>query len=543
MRPCCPLAPAVAMTQAAQARAALWMRTPEKPPRGGIGSCPACQPNSMTTGSATPRAVASWAPTRYLEAVLNRLQGELSDRVDRPPAAAAAHAAVAATAAAAADGGGDDDAGRMAGPATEEEWEEAEAGELGEAEIGQLRAASAAASASGGLDAPELGPVPARIPDRYSSVTGDAFHFMDRAKVPMHHSAIKGLFVALRRAWVVFEPTALAALTAALKRDGLTDKDIESKMFYDFAYFRRRMPRVVPPPSVHHHRVRAVYALYGSQLDTKTSAPLFNKAARGRANNMLAKILIGYAADPSGMQFYYKSVNAKGKPAFDEHGIPLWTQPRHQRHGKRAQADRDAFSHLVHGREDGRLPRGRAAALLQPPRVGAAARRLPPDRALWHVAHQRAAAARGANWHVHLFPSWSKKADFSDTTERFGKVPLQSPALAAALATIILSAGVEFTVDQQYLCDRMKRPARTARTGEAQTTHSRQPARAALRAGLASTTNLTALLLYLKSPQRLARQRGSYFYSRGYSNRTKPKSGSWLNGQAHLEFHGASSPW
>ena len=160
----------------------------------------------------------------------------------------------------------------MAGPATEEEWEEAEAGELGEAEIGQLRAASAAASASGGLDAPELGPVPARIPDRYSSVTGDAFHFMDRAKVPMHHSAIKGLFVALRRAWVVFEPTALAVLTAALKRDGLTDKDIESKMFYDFAYFRRRMPRVVPPPSVHHHRVRAVYALYTAPSSTPRRA-------------------------------------------------------------------------------------------------------------------------------------------------------------------------------------------------------------------------------------------------------------------------------
>jgi hypothetical protein len=63
------------------------------------------------------------------------------------------------------------------------------------------------------------------------------------------------------------------------------------------------------------------------------------------------------------------------------------------------------------------------------------------------------------NWHVHLFPSWSNTADFSDTTERFGTVPLQSPALAAALATISLPAGVEFTADQQYLCDRMHTPA------------------------------------------------------------------------------------
>ena len=52
-------------------------------------------------------------------------------------------------------------------------------------------------------------------------------------------------------------------LVAALKVDGLTEKDIEAK----------------PPPSAHYHRVRAVYAFYGPQLDSKTGAPLFNKAA------------------------------------------------------------------------------------------------------------------------------------------------------------------------------------------------------------------------------------------------------------------------
>ena len=38
---------------------------------------------------------------------------------------------------------------------------------------------------------------------------------------------------------------------------------------------------------------------------------------------MLAEILAGFVADPLGVQFYHQSLNAKGEPAFDEHGIPL----------------------------------------------------------------------------------------------------------------------------------------------------------------------------------------------------------------------------
>jgi len=38
------------------------------------------------------------------------------------------------------------------------------------------------------------------------------------------------------------------------------------------------------------------------------------------ANNVLAEVLAGYAADPPGVQFYHQSLNAKGEPAFDEHG-------------------------------------------------------------------------------------------------------------------------------------------------------------------------------------------------------------------------------
>jgi hypothetical protein len=58
---------------------------------------------------------------------------------------------------------------------------------------------------------------------RFSSVLGDPFHYIQRAKVRMHHGSKKGYFVALRRAWFMFEPKAYDALVAALRVDSLTE--------------------------------------------------------------------------------------------------------------------------------------------------------------------------------------------------------------------------------------------------------------------------------------------------------------------------------
>jgi hypothetical protein len=51
---------------------------------------------------------------------------------------------------------------------------------------------------------------------------------MDRPKVPVRHSSKKAYFVALRCAWFMFEPVMYAAFKAALKKDGLTDAEIEA---------------------------------------------------------------------------------------------------------------------------------------------------------------------------------------------------------------------------------------------------------------------------------------------------------------------------
>ena len=118
---------------------------------------------------------------------------------------------------------------------------------------------------------------------------------MDRPKVPVHHELKKAYFVALREAWYAFDETALAKVKAALTSNGLTEADIEAKMYYSFDYFRKRVPRLILPPSKHYSRVRAVYEAYGPLRDSKTGVPLFNEQSFKRAKNVLEEIILGYA--------------------------------------------------------------------------------------------------------------------------------------------------------------------------------------------------------------------------------------------------------
>ena len=83
---------------------------------------------------------------------------------------------------------------------------------------------------------------------------------MDRCKVSVHHEAKKGYFVALRQAFLQWDPVKLAEVIAVLRDvEGKSDTDIEAMMYYNVDYFRQRVPRVVLPPSQLYHRVRAVY--------------------------------------------------------------------------------------------------------------------------------------------------------------------------------------------------------------------------------------------------------------------------------------------
>ncbi len=61
-------------------------------------------------------------------------------------------------------------------------------------DIATVRAAMVAGTINGmsSTAASMLDEAPTMIEDRFSSVVGDSFHFMDRPKVPMHHDGKKG---------------------------------------------------------------------------------------------------------------------------------------------------------------------------------------------------------------------------------------------------------------------------------------------------------------------------------------------------------------
>ena len=139
----------------------------------------------------------------------------------------------------------------------------------------------------------------------------------------MKHEAKKAYHVALRDAWMIFDPVILGEVQDTLRYKGFDEHDISSRMYYDFDYFRQRVPRRVPPPSVHYWRVRRVFELFGPIVDSKTKQPLFNEAAWKRALNVLLEILDGNAADAPDYSPYHQRLNARGEPATDEDGLVL----------------------------------------------------------------------------------------------------------------------------------------------------------------------------------------------------------------------------
>ena len=169
-----------------------------------------------------------------------------------------------------------------------------------------------------------LNPAPDDIQDKFSSVLGDIFHYMDRPKVPVHHELKKSYFMALSKAFLPFDQRKLLEVRKKLKLDdpNLTDEDIDHIFYFKQDWLCSIVPRCAPPPSILYWRVRAVYAAYGNAKSSQ-GVPLFNDAAWTKANNVLLEILKGYASDPPGMSFYTPRVNSSGQHLHDKYGFVL----------------------------------------------------------------------------------------------------------------------------------------------------------------------------------------------------------------------------
>ena len=110
-------------------------------------------------------------------------------------------------------------------------------------------------------------------------------------------------------------------LTSFINSD--VEKLIEAKFYFDISWFHERVPHRVLLPSKLYPRVRAVYELHGSKVDSKTKMPLFGKTVWTKAKNVLKDIIEGYASNPPGYSFYTQRLDNKGELAFDSLGIAL----------------------------------------------------------------------------------------------------------------------------------------------------------------------------------------------------------------------------
>lgn len=152
-----------------------------------------------------------------------------------------------------------------------------------------------------------------------TKVLGDAFHVMDRVKVPMHHDFKPSFFRALRGAIFILNPQDVSNVKTALRI--VTTKEWNMLLAFNFKYVAQRVRRRIPPPDLLHARVKAVFDHFEDTEDAKSGKPLFNAAAKQKAKLVLEMVKSGLLSDPPGFSFYVKRMDANGRLMTDKHGL------------------------------------------------------------------------------------------------------------------------------------------------------------------------------------------------------------------------------
>lgn len=158
-----------------------------------------------------------------------------------------------------------------------------------------------------------------------SRVLADAFHVMDRAKVPINHCYKASYFVALRGAMFIMNPEDVKNLRDAYSIDEAKWRRI---LAFDFQFIAKRVRRRIPPPTILHARVKAVYDYFQDKKDFNTNKPLFNAKAKEKSENILKMIENGFISDPPGISFYVEVLNSDGTPKLDKKGLQLYRSIR-----------------------------------------------------------------------------------------------------------------------------------------------------------------------------------------------------------------------
>ncbi|GBO90611.1 hypothetical protein FisN_19Lh006 [Fistulifera solaris] len=173
-----------------------------------------------------------------------------------------------------------------------------------------------------------LDPPPKSIPICYSAVLGDIIHAIMRIKVPAKHECRKAYSAALVRAFLEWDPERLKEVKEALVKLGISEKEIEARLYYNIQWFAARVERRALPPHLLYWRVCAVLSYFGNKIDSVSKKPLFGKNEWNKAKSLLSDIRKGYFSDPPGVSFYRYRVDGRGQIIRDRKGFALLTCTR-----------------------------------------------------------------------------------------------------------------------------------------------------------------------------------------------------------------------
>lgn len=158
------------------------------------------------------------------------------------------------------------------------------------------------------------------------TVLADTFHFMDRAKLPMHHEYKALFFRSLRAAIFIMSKSDVDDICEVLRHKEGTSW--QYKMAFEFEYIAKRVRRIIPPANILYFRMKAVYCFFKNKIDSKTNVILFHDKNKGRFERMLELVKKGYASDPIGMNMYVHKTDKYGKVMLDQDGLKLYRSLR-----------------------------------------------------------------------------------------------------------------------------------------------------------------------------------------------------------------------
>lgn len=149
----------------------------------------------------------------------------------------------------------------------------------------------------------------------YTRIKKDIFHAFHMIPTPINHGLRPAFLRALRDHMLRWDPVARKTVDGVCRR--VFKLTFDEMLIRNPRFIAVRTPHFVPPPSVLVPALQHVFDTFGSALDVKTNAPLFNKEAQKKATAVVELARQGYLSDVDGIVMYEKA-------GTDKYGLQKW---------------------------------------------------------------------------------------------------------------------------------------------------------------------------------------------------------------------------